>query len=164
MKVVVPYAPGKLHPVTKDVLLSYCLPVEFEKLTDDYAYSRLLKHLWDEGETVVIVEQDIVPWPGAVEELCCCVGLWCTHTYYHSGGIGVSHMLGCAKLSAELIQSLPGLWDEPVHWSTCDQHLFYCARGIRQEPHLHRPPVIHLKFTSAAGVPQSDENRNYYKG
>jgi hypothetical protein len=40
---------------------------------------------------------------------------------------------------------LPAVWDTAgVHWSKLDGHLFHAARDAGQEPHLHRPPVIHL--------------------
>jgi hypothetical protein len=55
-----------------------------------------------------------------------------------------AHMLGCAKLGEGLMRELPGIWDAPGHWSELDQRLFFAARDAGIEPHLHRPPVIHL--------------------
>lgn len=141
MRVVVPFA--RLH-VTEQVLRSYRVPVEFVRLDDDDAYRRLLHELWAARETVVIVEQDIVPWPGALEELYGCMGLWCACAHPLFGGLGIYHGLGCTKISGQLMARLPDLWDLSGHWSTLDQRLYFAARDIGEEPHPHRPPVIHL--------------------
>jgi hypothetical protein len=142
VKVVVPYT--KLHPVTKLVLESYGLNIAYRALADEYAYGRLLESIWSAGESVVIIEQDVVPWHGAVEELYQCPGLWCSCTYRIHGGYGIYHGLGCTKISSALMSLLPNLWKEPVRWDVADQRLWFAARAIRQEPHPHRPPVIHL--------------------
>lgn len=142
MKVVVPHT--NLHPVTKQVLESYRLPVRFVEIKDDDAYRRLLRDLWDEDETVVLVEHDVAPWPGAIEELLACPCLWGSNSYIINGGVGIYHGLGCTKISTGLMRMLPGLWNEAKHWSQLDRHLWFAARAIAQEPHPHRPPVIHL--------------------
>lgn len=143
-KVVVPYAPGKLNSYVPRVLKSYGHDPELVLLRGKYSYGKLLKRLWEEGETVVIVEQDILPWWGAVEELHNCIGFWCTCSYPYGGAPGLYHMLGCTKLSDELMARLPGLWDEPIEWGLCDGHLLHRAREIELDPHPHRPPVVHL--------------------
>lgn len=144
MKVVVPYT--DLHPLVKTVLDSYQLPTTYVALPTDDSYRQLLKRLWDEGETVCLVEHDIVPWYGCLEELDGCMGQWCTCAYRYGGGYGLYHLLGCTKLSATLMRRLPGLWDQPRPWSELDRHLFFAAREIGQDPHGHRPPVLHLNL------------------
>lgn len=144
MKLVVPYAPGRLNEYVPAVLSSYGHSPQFVELHGDHGYSDLLKTLWAEGETFVLVEQDVLPWPGAVEELHNCVGLWCSCSYIHNGAHGLYHMLGCTKVSARLIGMLPHVWDKPVHWTRCDTHLYHEARALGQDPHPHRPPVVHL--------------------
>src|SRR5688572_21038894 len=119
MNVVVPYR--NLHPVTRDVLESYQLPVRYVELNDDDGYRQLLKRIWQEGETVVLVEHDVVPWPGAIEELFACPCLWGSYSYRINGGIGIHHGLGCTKISGALMRMLPGLWDQRWHWSLVDQ-------------------------------------------
>jgi hypothetical protein len=143
MQVIVPYR--ELNSWTRRVLDSYNLPVTYVPLGDDAdAYRRLLQELWQLQQTVVLVEHDVVPWYGAIEELHHCMGLWCTCSYNLRGGYGVYHSLGCAKLSGELMRLLPTLWDAPGRWDTLDQRLWFAARDIGQEPHPHRPPAIHL--------------------
>ncbi len=143
MKVVVPYT--RVHPITKAVLDSYQLPVWYAHLEGEYAYGELLRELWATREPVVIVEHDIVPWPGCLQELDGCPAEWCTCSYRYKGGVGISHMLGCAKLSTALMDGLPDLWNEACHWSECDRRLFFAARELGKEPHQHRPAVLHLK-------------------
>jgi hypothetical protein len=143
IRVIVPYR--TLNHWTERVLDSYGLPVMYAPLgDDDDAYRRLLQRLWQARQTVVIVEHDVVPWYGAIEELHHCMGLWCSCSYRLQGGYGVTHSLGCTKISARLMQLTDGIWDEPRKWDVLDQHLFFAARAVGQEPHGHRPPVLHL--------------------
>lgn len=144
-KVIVPYVADRLHSVTRAVLQSYNLDTTFHDLGDDpFAYWRLLRSLWLAGETVCIVEQDVVPWPGLLEEMDGCCGMWCTCTYRYGFGYGLYHMLGCTKLSDDLMKQTAGVWDEPVKWDVCDGHLLRAAQRVDLEPHPHRPPCIHL--------------------
>jgi hypothetical protein len=143
MNVVVPFV--ALQPVVKSVLESYKLPfIDYVHLPDDDAYRRLLQRIWHSAQETIIVEHDILPWPGALEELSMCPCRWGTYSYRTLGGTGIAHMLGCAKLGEGLMRELPGIWDAPGHWSELDQRLFFAARDAGIEPHLHRPPVIHL--------------------
>jgi hypothetical protein len=141
VKIVVPYT--NLHPATRMVMSVY-EGVRYENVAREDAYRQLLHNLWLERETFVIVEHDIVVWPGAIEELHDCMGRWCSCSYRLFGGVGVYHGLGCTKISDRLISILPGLWDEPCPWDMLDQRLWFAAREVGQEPHCHRPPVIHL--------------------
>lgn len=144
-RVYVPYPEQvPLNPWVERVLASYNLNLVFVRLGNDDAYRQLLHTIWAEQHTVVIIEHDIVPWYGAIEELHGCLGLWCSCSYRYQGGYGLYHGLGCTKLSAELMRLTPHVWDEPGHWSTLDQRLFFAAREVAQEPHHHRPPVLHL--------------------
>lgn len=149
MTVIVPHAPGMLHPVTKFVLEQEGHGIEYAELTGDDGYRLLLQRLWIRFAPVVIVEQDVVPWPGAIAELLACPAAWCTHSYRYDGGIGYAHMLGFAKLSPKLMEAMPDVWSTPCHWSECDRRLFFAARAKSIEPHLHRPAVVHLKGMAA---------------
>lgn len=154
MNVVVPYT--TLHPVTRAVLIEQSKANTAIRLAfvhvggDDLAYAKLLAYHWLVGETIIVVEHDVVPWPGAIEELHGCPAEWCSCSYnwtngHGRAGVGIHHMLGCTKLSGELMAALPDLWDEPCHWSQCDQRLFFAARDIGKETHPHRPGVTHIK-------------------
>jgi hypothetical protein len=142
MKCVVPYR--TLHPVTQMVLSVEPFPIRYVHLPEEDSYRQLMQQLWREGETVVIVEHDIVPWPGAIEELYGCMGQWCAFSYRLFGGLGIFHGLGCCKISSPLMKKLPNLWDEPTKWDVLDQKLYFAAREVGQEVHHHRPAVVHL--------------------
>jgi hypothetical protein len=147
--VVVPFT--RLHPITKQVLDGYGLDVRYVDVSaSDDSYRLLLQKLWDEHETISIIEHDIVPYPGAIEEAWACCADWCTHSYSWTNergesGVGVSHMLGCAKLSPRLMDAVPDVWRTPCHWTECDRRLFFAARDAGIDPHEHRPAVVHLK-------------------
>lgn len=122
----------------------YGLPVSYRELKRDDDYRMLLRELWAEREDVVIVEHDVVPWPGSIEELWQCPCAWGTYSYRMHGGIGIAHGFGCAKLTTRLMDAVPDVWEMPGMWNVLDQRLFYDARGRGIEPHMHRPPVTHL--------------------
>lgn len=142
MRVVVPHT--NLHPITKRVLDSYGLPVEYVPLEGDDGYRQLLRSLWVRRQPVVIVEHDILPFPGAVEELAGCSCAWGSFTYRLHGGYGIHHGFGCTKLTPRLMDAVPTVWDEPGKWDILDQRLYFAARAVGHEPHPHRPAVIHL--------------------
>lgn len=112
---------------------------------DDLAYGRLLARLWRQGDGFVLVEHDIVPWPGAVSALSSCPEPYCGHRYQIAGRLGGT--LGCVRFSSALIAEhpdLPSRW-AGTHWSNLDIKLTsgLWDVGVR-EYHLHEPPVAHL--------------------
>jgi hypothetical protein len=133
------------------VLADYGLLPRYEHLPLEESYWSLLCGLWLEQQSFIIVEHDIVPWPGAIEEIWNCPLPWCAFSYHRHvselrRGVGDYHGFGCVKFSAELMKRLPEVWTkcERRHWSKLDTHFehFTYVAGIR--PHHHRPPVIHL--------------------
>ena len=144
-RVIVPHT--RLHPTVQQVLGKRD-DVVFISLGTDEAYWHLLSRLWRERQTVVIVEHDVLPWPGAIEELIACPGLWCSCSYHINGGIGIHHAFGCTKISAEFMSLLPDVWQQVAsrHWSRLDEQL--CTAALfhaGQVPHPHRPACNHLK-------------------
>lgn len=153
MKLVVPYT-DKLKAIVRDVLLdNYKLPARFEYVGDnDFSYWKLMRQLWSEHEDFVIVEHDVLPWPGAVEELLGCPYNWCSLGYKINvtstgrAGYGAYHTFGCTKFSTGLMDAMPKVWDsfESHHWKHLDAQFYTHATAICQSPHPHRPPAIHL--------------------
>jgi hypothetical protein len=114
-------------------------------LDDDQAYGRLLTELWASNEDVIIIEHDVIPWPGAVKRLASCPEPYCAHQYLIAGQLGGT--LGCVKFSSDLTAAhpdVPEAWTGG-HWGTVDIKLTNALwdRGIRA-PHRHQPPVAHL--------------------
>jgi hypothetical protein len=143
VRVIVPFA-GELNPVVRDVLEDQAI-VDFRRLTSDFDYHNLLRSIWIIREPVILIEHDVLPWPGALAELAQCSCAWGANSYKLHGGIGIYHGFGCTKLTPELMAAVPDIWEcDPIHWSLLDQRLWFAAREKGYEPHPHRPPVIHL--------------------
>lgn len=140
MKVVVPYI--VLNPATELVLRPY--KPQYVDVSAPDAYRTLFQTLWVERQTTIIVEHDIVPWPGALEELWQCPCQWGAYSYLLRGGVGVYHGFGCTKLTRELMLATPDVWSASCEWNKLDQHLLFEARSKGCEPHHHRPAVVHL--------------------
>lgn len=153
MKLIVPYTEA-IRPIVKEVLIDiYGLKPDFVYVgAGDEEYWKLMKGIWSLGETFLIVEHDVLPWPGALEELEQCPFPWCSCTYLikrsklNTQGYGVFHGFGCTKFSAHLIKMLPDVWDqiESRHWKHLDAQFYTQALACDQIPHPHRPPAIHL--------------------
>jgi hypothetical protein len=73
-------------------------------------YADLLRRLYHEPGDLIIVEQDVVPPPGALRGLLDCPGLWCGHRLPFEGKLNYG-TLGLARFSAELKRLLPLLFD-----------------------------------------------------
>jgi hypothetical protein len=141
--IVVPYT--KPHDLLKTLLRRYGFSPSYIDVSEDAeAYWRLLKRLWQDNKSFVLIEHDILPWPGAIEELRQCPGSWCAYSYDQCG-IGLYHSFGCTKFSAGLIEELPDIWTRMNrHWSQLDQQFEWLAFQAGIRPHHHRPAVIHL--------------------
>lgn len=126
---------------------------------DDYAYGRLLREVWAEGQTICIVEHDILPWPGALEQLAGCDHDYCAFPYPWTTTVGPA--MGCTKFSAdflltyphavEIATRIPSNYGEPGHWKQLD--VWLQAAVLRdfygEQPHCHLPPVAHLNEAQA---------------
>jgi hypothetical protein len=62
-----------------------------------------------------VVEQDIVPHPGALDELLACDEPWCAFAYDYPP-FGLYAGMGCAKFSAELQLLFPTAMEETATW------------------------------------------------
>ena len=134
-----------------------------------YDYYDLIVAMCERGEPFVIVEQDIVPPPGAVEALLACPEPWCGHSYdvaprEHNGRVLADVVeifgdLGCLGLTAFKGRAVRWLgivlsgW-APITWSKLDG---MCYRALRiAEPGTYEPGQpgeglrIHQHFPSAS--------------
>ena len=119
----------------------------------DSAYFELLRAVWAKGESFIVVEHDLVPYPGAIAELEECDQPWCGKPYSLSTGVAGS-CLGCTRFSAELLRAEPDAIEKTVilrqdvtarfHWSRLDSRL----REVLEERgyffHSHWPAIDHL--------------------
>lgn len=110
-------------------------------LDADYAYDRLFRSLWAKGEPFIIVEHDILPWPGALAQLWECECAWGAFNYYIFGEL--RSQLGCVKFDPSRLGACP-LGDELVPWQRLDWAVITGLVEAGQSGHLHGPPVSHL--------------------
>lgn len=109
--VVLPFVDGMLQVLTvesvrADVGLNYTLaPIDPH---DPYAYGRVLVKMWNEGDDLVVVEQDIVVPAGGINEMLGCFHEWCGFTY-HCNQDKPAHGLGLCKFSVALQLAHPEL-------------------------------------------------------
>lgn len=160
MKVVVPYSRHAFG--TTVVLRGDGIEPRLELCNQEDSYYKLMVKLWAEHEQFITVEHDVMPWPGAIQQLWDCPEPWCGNTYYMRGKLGVV-AFGCTKFSVELIDKMPWIWElvarpanfdgsleEPdplrTHWAVLDG-LWRDLVDLNfpdLKPHLHNPPVVHM--------------------
>ena len=105
---VVPYVEGMLNPSTRWAVTSAGIPYRLVNIQagDDGAYGRLIRRLWQEGQTFVICEHDVVPTRGQLVSIASCGHDWCCYKYddqlYPDGP-----MFGLARFSGRLMAEHP---------------------------------------------------------
>lgn len=145
--VVLPYVDG---PATDGHLGGLC-PETLEALRADgieplkiaispvdmEGYWRAISTMWQLGKTFCVVEQDIVPFPGAIAELEACPEPWCAYRYAMQTGYHAA--LGCAKFDASLMALYP--------------------RVLERVGEIGQPPSPPFGGPDDDGVPQRDWRR-----
>lgn len=110
-------------------------------LPNENDYSALWCDLWTAGRTFVLVEWDIVPWPGAVTALLDCPEKWCSYQYpLHKGNL--AHSFGINKVDP--VGPAPDEWRD-IHWARLDGAVLPELQKRLSRPHIHEPAVAHAK-------------------
>ena len=115
---------------------------------DDFAYGRALARLWSRGGELIVVEHDIVPWPGAISAISGCDAPWCAYQFPPNPQ-QLEWALGCLRVSERIVRAhpdAPQVWEgEP--WYRLDAKVIQAlvAASGRGDPHLHEPPLAQLK-------------------
>ena len=164
MKVVCPHTGGP-HRDTRAVLDRWPGGVEYVDVSgDDYAYGRLLRRLWADAETFLLIEHDVVPWLHTIPEMLLCPEPYCAAPYAWGQAVGVA--LGCTKFdgllmraypdAAEVACRIPSNYGRPGHWRQLD--VWLQAAVLRDlygyQPHCHLPAVAHRNWEETpAGAP-----------
>jgi hypothetical protein len=117
-------------------LLTEGVACEVAVMTDVADYPDAVRGVWGLGRGFVLVEHDVVPWPGATSQLVDCPERWCAFEYPLAPGC-LSHALGCVKVAAGT--------DPPSVWPSSWRELDACVYRHLGMPHLHSPPVAHAK-------------------
>lgn len=149
--VIVPFAnavtqPGTLAVVKMNLTCQGLYPRFVDlttKLDQEFAYWRLLRELWEEGKPFILVEHDILPWPGALKGMWECPEPWCAHRYTVLGSYCA--YLGCTKFDPARLGACP-LPDEPTEWQKLDMLIVRELAKREHRGHVHDPPVCHLNY------------------
>lgn len=166
MRLVVPYVVGGLQSPTLAAALAYDGQVDLIDVNaDGQTYARILADLWQRQESVLIVEQDVVPTLAQLASLASCEHPWCAFTYEPHKDVsyddpGSIVMLGCCKLSAEFMQATERAWfDLNLPWWHCDVRVSMFGRGAGYTPHQHSPNVQHLNPALSSNTKEPDAIR-----
>ena len=128
MNVVVPFT--RRHPEVEAALAdAHWVDVS----GSDESYWELWSGLWGARRTVIVVEHDIVPGEGMLEEMWDCQHNWCAARYQFEE-MGLITGLGCVKMSEALMGSVPDALEHvataqptddhpPRHWCSLDSLL-----------------------------------------
>jgi hypothetical protein len=157
VQVVVPYRPGQLFARTHDAAVAWSGGCEFVPIrnADEQAdpsqynptYPELLADLWEAGESIIMLEHDVVPFEDSIAEIASCPEAWCGHAYSDGGGFRKdASNLGCTKLSASLIAATADFGTAErgeKDWRNCDARMSRCAYVAKLRPHRHYPNVEH---------------------
>lgn len=150
-----PHAKGCLHPLTRR--LADEEGARFAEVHGLSGYADFLAERWRDGVAFVNWEQDVVPWPGAVDELRACSEPWCGFAYkpYQVVGENASAYLGLVRFSAPFIAATPGVFEPGPHWTAaqprtwqhCDGHLWNRCAERPEAPrfHQHFPAVVNAR-------------------
>jgi hypothetical protein len=130
------------------------------------AYGDYFTRRWAAGRSFVNVEHDVVPWPGAIDQLVRCPEPWCHFDYTDHTDVDKMNefrpaIFGCVKFGARIIAATLGVWTvrrqlgsegfawpdggwlgrgEP-EWRTLDSFFWLYAADRGWRPHLHHPAV-----------------------
>lgn len=146
------HTPTGLFSLTANILPAY--EWEAVEMLTDTDYPDFLAKRWRERLPFVNVEQDVVPWPGAIASLIECPESWCGMTYAPEQIVGTpiaSPMLGLVRFRPAFMAQLPDVWEPPWptwgprYWKACDSRLvvFADAHDPPLKFHQHFPAVTH---------------------
>lgn len=153
--VLVPYVPGMLQGPTLQAVLAQVPAARLEPIdhADRYAYGRLLTRVGAESLDLVVVEQDVVPPPGAIAKLLACPRDWCGHRIDCGNG-PADATLGLVKFGRRLIRSHPDLFVRAagrgkigparVPWNALDGWVRFVLHRWGVDWHPHEPQASHL--------------------
>ena len=145
MKVVVATVEGTISPAHL-ALHAEGIKHETPVLTGMFGYWQLLTKLWADGESFILLEHDVTPWPNSLQLLWDCPEGWCVHEYPHGEPPQLIWALGACKFSAEFMESYKDSIPQ-LRWEQLD----HFPRGIlkylvKTGPHIHQPGFAHVKL------------------
>ena len=134
-----------LAPETKAAVEPYAPTLAWTGWGEE-AYADLLESVWASGTDVILVEHDVVPAPGVLDEMWACERDWCAVPY--RCGTVVTTALGCTKFSAALRHRNPDTINriQQRAWFNLDSQIVYTLHQHGESEHLHGPQARHMKY------------------
>lgn len=137
----------KFYPATLISLIGF--NYQPFKTDTDNSYTDFFRQRWNEEKKFILVEQDVVVWPGAIQAIWDCPREWCAYDFHlpnhqtrnleeEKNGVPI----GCVKISPEMISKTPNMWKEDVKWDVCDLNLTRKAIEAGVQVHQHHPGVV----------------------
>jgi hypothetical protein len=114
---------------------------------DPNHYGRTMFEQWSTGKGFVVIEDDVVPWPGAIKQLQECPEDWCAFPLYRVDPTSLGIGLGCVRFSDDLVarhQPDGSAWSNTA-WNLVEGQVNGMLEQAGETCHLHSPPVAHLK-------------------
>jgi hypothetical protein len=147
--IIMPYANSKTNPAiwaaTKLNIETQGFYPRYEDVSSTpFSYHLLINELWNEGEKFILVEHDVLPWPGALTQLWECDCAWGAFQYLIFGNMRA--YLGCVKFDPSKIIDCPTP-QELCEWQRLDQIMIKELMTRGERVHVHDPPVSHLNFS-----------------
>jgi hypothetical protein len=113
----------------------------FRPVRTPTAYGAMFASLWNAGDPFIVVEHDVVPWPGAIAKLAECPNGWCTHDYpLHRGNVTRSFGIGKYRPQGPA----PEQWATTT-WDQLDGQVIPVLNRLYRRPCVHEPPVAHCR-------------------
>ncbi len=160
--ICIPFVPEKLYAQTFEWSKARPDVLPWPIRLDDWtAYWRMLSHAWQELGDLAVVEHDMLPADGVVEEMLACPAPWCTSPYRASPNRNEPDLiegLGCTKFSEALklresdLMRVVGEIAEPglpaKIWKRLDVRIARVLRTRKYAPHTHKRST-HLHYDRA---------------
>ena len=140
--ILIPFSPAFLRPPTREIVGARFVDVS----SDDQAYWRLLRDLWTDRQSFILIEHDVAPTKEQIDSLWNCPEEWCAYPY--SMGDIETTALGCVKFEDSLIERtsdlLSGIIERLRDWRSLDVMVVGELHRRRASEHVHLPAVRHL--------------------
>ena len=158
MKIVIPFVPNKLRPEVRQ--LGEDVGAEFVDVSrSDTAYGELIAGRWKQGESFILCEHDVLAQRRLLEEIARCPEPWCCgYAWRFSGAVLPGEdrpqkpireretALFCHRFAASLLHQTPHVVRvASVPWQALDLAVLGLLSSHGATPHLHEPPVRHLR-------------------
>lgn len=161
-RVIVPYVHGMMRHATWQAVTSWGGNYEAWSLNaeDPTSYAMHFEKWWQSTCDLIIVEQDVIPDPGMIEEMAMCRNQWCLRPY-HVGNGQYATGLGMCKISEALRNTHPNAGvniardptgrEQYINYLSLNEAMLQHLGRLKVTACLHPEPVRHLHYPAAHG-------------